>query len=174
MLDTLLSTIAAHLCYNCGQIGGILCDNCKYDIIEDNIDRCIVCNKISQHGACDTCKVPFTRSWFIGERKGMLKKLIDDYKFENVKAAHGDLAALLSMTIGQLPTGVVITSVPTIPSHIRRRGYDHAALLAKTLAKLQAVPTRLLWCDIRIRFNAKLLSVRDLSKPAKRSCREKL
>lgn len=140
MIDTLLSTIAPHLCYNCGEIGAVLCDNCKYDIIEENIDRCIICNKISQHGACDTCKAPFTRSWFIGERKGMLKKLVDDYKFENVKAAHSDLAALLSLTIGQLPAGVVVTSVPTIASHVRQRGYDHAALLAKTLARLQRVP----------------------------------
>lgn len=139
MLDTLLSSIAPHLCYDCGQIGALLCDNCKYNIIEENIDRCIICKHSNNRGYCVRCEASFVRSWFVGEREGVLKKLVNDYKFENVKAAHKDLAWLLSAHIGQLPSEVIVTSVPTIASHIRQRGYDHAALLAKSFAKLQGV-----------------------------------
>lgn len=34
----------------------------------------------------------------------------------------------------------MVGSVPTVPSHIRQRGYDHAGLLAKHLARVRQLP----------------------------------
>lgn len=104
MIDTLLSTISPHLCYACGRIGAILCENCKYDISYDRFGECILCSSVGEpRGICSTCKPCFSRAWCVGQRKGVLRKVIDDYKFENVMAAHVPLAALLSTVIGTLP-----------------------------------------------------------------------
>ena len=140
MIETLLSALSPHLCYACGRIGSVLCDNCKYDIIYDHFNECILCSKVCEpSGICKACRPCFSRAWCVGQRAEVLRKVIDDYKFENVKAARIPLASLLSSTIGMLPSSVVLVPIPTIPAHIRRRGYDHAVLLAKQLAKMQGV-----------------------------------
>lgn len=61
--------------------------------------------------------------------------VIDGLKFNHVKAAAGTLAELLDSHMPVLPLGTVIVPVPTIPPHIRVRGYDHTLLIAKELAK---------------------------------------
>ena len=140
MIDSLLSLLAPHPCYSCGQLGPILCDNCKYDIIDEYFNVCILCGCVcGPRGICGSCKSSFTRAICVGERIDELRLLIDAYKFENAKAAYKVLAQLLSERIGQLPSHVVAVPVPTVPSHIRQRGYDHTLLIAKELARLQNV-----------------------------------
>jgi ComF family protein len=75
----------------------------------------------------------------VGERSGVLRRIIDCYKFYNAYAAHRDLASLLSDRIGVLPKECVIVPIPTVSSHTRQRGYDHVLLVAKRLAKLQSL-----------------------------------
>ena len=141
MFDDLLSTIAPHLCYSCGKTGTILCDNCKYDITSEYFVDCISCGgPAGATGRCFTCNTTYSRGWCVGERSGALEKIVDSYKFYNNYAAHRDLAALLSERIGLLPENCTIVPVPTVPSHIRQRGYDHIYLIAKRLAKLQNRP----------------------------------
>ena len=91
-------------------------------------------------GVCEHCKPLFSRAVCVGERTDDLRRLIDAYKFENVKAAHQVLAELLSMKMGILPSFVTIVPIPTSSRHIRQRGYDHTLLIAKKLAKLQNAP----------------------------------
>jgi len=75
------------------------------------------------------------RGWCVAERTDALRRLIDTYKFENTRSAYQKLAELLHEHIEQLPPTTVIVPIPTVASHIRQRGYDHAALLAKAFAK---------------------------------------
>lgn len=141
MIDTLLSHLAPHLCCGCTKIGTLLCDNCKYNIISERTNVCISCSKpTGVSGVCGACKVPYTRAWFVGERTAELKKLIDDYKFEYVQGAHVPLSELLVNCVGQLPSQITVVPIPTVPSHIRQRGYDHALLLAKSFTRRQKVP----------------------------------
>jgi len=142
MFDSLISTLAPHLCYSCGRINAILCENCKYDISLEYFDGCLVCgqNKLDTQ-PCSSCSTPYSRSWCVGERSGVLRKIIDSYKFYNNYAAHRDLASLLSDRVGLLPRECVIVPVPTVSAHIRQRGYDHTLLVARRLAKLQGLKT---------------------------------
>ena len=143
MVDLLLSMLAPHLCCSCGQLGSILCDNCKYNISSDNFNVCIMCGRVyGARGICNRCKPSFSRAICVGERTDELRRLIDAYKFEHAKAAHVVLAELLSIKIGTLPSRVTIVPVPTIASHIRQRGYDHTLLVAKKLAAIQNVPMK--------------------------------
>jgi len=88
-------------------------------------------------GVCKRCIVPYSRAWCVGERSDTLQRLIDDYKFYNVREAHRYLAELISERIGQLPPDTIIIPIPTVSSHVRVRGYDHMLLIARHLAKIQ-------------------------------------
>lgn len=136
MIDMLLSQVAPHLCCGCGEIGTLLCDNCKYNIINDVVKRCLSCAVVSgENGICQRCEVPYGRAWYVGERSGVLQRLIGDFKFQNTRAAYHPLADLLSDAIDQLPENTVVVPIPTVSSHVRERGYDHTLLLAKQIAK---------------------------------------
>jgi ComF family protein len=71
----------------------------------------------------------------VGERSGALQRLVGNYKFQRVYAAHQAIADILDTRLGVLPADAVIVPVPTVAAHIRERGYDHTLLVAKALAK---------------------------------------
>jgi ComF family protein len=137
MIDILLSLIAPHLCFGCGKNGTLLCHNCKYDIINQDFMSCIGCGRSTSSTICSICHLPYEKAWCVGERSGSLEALINNYKFENARAAHLSLADLLHTTLPILPPEVIIVPVPTVSSHIRQRGYDHTWLVAARLAKLR-------------------------------------
>jgi ComF family protein len=140
MIESLLSYVAPHLCCGCGEIGVLLCDNCKYDIENDAEKPCLACGIApSAAGVCQGCKVPYSRAWYVGERSGVLQRLIGDFKFQNMRAAYRPLATLLMEAIDQLPENTIVVPIPTVPSHVRERGYDHTLLLAKQVAEYRGL-----------------------------------
>lgn len=138
MIDYLLSYIAPHLCCGCGKLGVQLCDSCKYNIISEHFATCLMCGRLAgNNGTCFACRVPYERSWCVGERSGELYTLLNQYKFYNARAAYRPLAQLLHETVDHLPESVIVVPVPTIASHIRQRGYDHMWLVARHFARLR-------------------------------------
>lgn len=136
MIDNILSIIAPHQCCGCGQVGTILCDNCKYDINLDKERRCVSCQKpCGTIGICRACRVPYERAWYVGVRAGVLQRLIGLYKFERVRSAYRQLGDILLSTLPDLPPQTIVVPVPTASSHVRERGYDHMLLIAKYVAK---------------------------------------
>jgi ComF family protein len=136
MIDTLLSYIAPHYCCGCGTIGSLLCDNCKYDITSEDFSTCIVCGDLANRfGICNSCSVPYTRAWCIGERSGVLQRLIGTYKFQNAQSGYKILGDLLLDRLEVLPEETIVVPIPTVASHIRQRGYDHTLLIAKYFAR---------------------------------------
>lgn len=136
MIDTLLGILAPHHCYGCDRIGTLLCVNCNYDIIMEPYDGCLACGRpAGMNGRCKRCRLPYQRAWCAAERSGVIERVINAYKFSRVKAAHVPLADLLHTVIGELPPDTRIVPIPTIPHHIRQRGYDHIKLIARRLAR---------------------------------------
>lgn len=137
MIDTLLSYVAPHHCSGCGETGTLLCDNCKYDIISEPYSACVACSKglAGKQGLCSSCHVPYERAWCAAARHDTLQRLIDSYKFSNAKAAYFPLTSLLHENLPELPSDIIIVPIPTVASHIRQRGYDHALLVARHFAK---------------------------------------
>ena len=140
MIDRLLSVVAPHLCCGCGKIGTLLCPNCKYDISTHRLTSCIVCKRPNLVGICMDHNITYKRAWVVGERRDTLQRLIGGFKFQNMKAAAAVLAELLNEQLPSFPAGVVIVPIPTAPSHIRERGYDHMLLIAKYLADSRRLP----------------------------------
>lgn len=83
--------------------------------------------------------MPYERAWCVGERSGTLQRLIGLYKFERAKSGYESLGDLVLETLPDLPTNTIIVPIPTVPSHIRERGYDHMLLIAKYIAKVKGL-----------------------------------
>ena len=136
MFDSLLQIIAPHYCYQCRKVGRPLCANCKYDIICEPFAGCIVCGKPTLNGSlCTTCRKWYSKAWCVGERSDTLQNLIDSYKFQSVRAIGSVLASLLDDVVPELPSSTIVVPIPTVRSHVRQRGYDHAALIARGFAR---------------------------------------
>ncbi len=134
MIETLLQILAPHYCCECGQIGTLLCDSCRYDIASEPYSGCIVCRVPAVGGICSEHRQFIDGAWVVGDRSDGLGRLIDKYKFERAKAAYSPLASLLDDVVPLLP-GAIVTTIPTVRSHVRARGYDHARLLARSFAR---------------------------------------
>lgn len=87
-------------------------------------DICRLCSK----------RLGVRAAWAIGERTGVLKALLNNYKYESAREAARVLSKLVAERLAYLPADTVVTHVPTAPAHIRQRGFDHAALIARLLA----------------------------------------
>ncbi len=142
MIDQLLGIVAPHHCYGCQKSGYVLCENCKYDIVDEAIDACLVCRVPTPNGICSNHKTTYQKAWCVGDRIDSLQRLIDAYKFERVRGAADSLAFLLNERLPVLPANTVIVPVPTIHRHVRQRGYDHTLLIAKQLAKLRGLTAK--------------------------------
>lgn len=141
MLDKLLSFVAPHICCGCGKIGGLLCDNCKEDIIREPFSQCLGCRRPTlQQGVCASCQLPYQMAWCVGERSGTLQHLIGQYKFANARAAYRPLGDILDSVVPILPATTVIVPIPTVAAHIRQRGYDHTLLMARYVARRRNLP----------------------------------
>lgn len=136
MIDTLLQFVAPHYCCECDEVGTLLCENCKYNIIQEPVEACVVCMQpTGSSNICPSCKTSYARAWCVSMREGGVRTLIDAYKFERSKSASKVLASLLDNSLPMLPENTVVVPVPTVVKHIRQRGYDHTLLVAKQFAK---------------------------------------
>lgn len=132
MFDKLLSIVAPHYCCICAKVGSLLCNSCIYNITDEPYSLCVWCSALSHDGVCRNCQKPsqFSKAWVTGERTDELKQLLNRLKFHRTYAAAGACAELLHHTLPSLPSNTIVVSVPTIPKHIRIRGYDHAERIA--------------------------------------------
>ncbi|MBR3135016.1 ComF family protein [Candidatus Saccharibacteria bacterium] len=71
-----------------------------------------------------------------GKRKGLLKELINEYKYGPVRGMALPLAEILDELLPEMEN-VVVVPLPTIPKHVRVRGFDHMVLLARKIAKIR-------------------------------------
>lgn len=145
MIDHILSTIAPHICSGCAEYGTVLCKSCRDDIAYEDFGRCVWCLGLTAPThQCTTCrtKIGARGAWAVGERADVLKRLLNDYKFESHREAAKPLAELLDYALPLLPADTIVTWVPTTPAHIRARGFDHARLLAHEFAQRRDMQIR--------------------------------
>lgn len=140
MIERLLSVLAPHLCFGCGILGPILCQDCKYNITHDPFAGCFVCGLPSLNGVCEWHKSPIKTSFIAASYDGAVKKTIKALKFNHMRSSAPVLAELLHSRLPVLPEGAVLLAVPTVRSHVRERGYDQAELITAHLAKLRSAP----------------------------------
>lgn len=145
----LIDLVAPHSCRGCGHTGAVLCERCKIYNKEQREAICPLCRMVVaqsyENGGklvkCPNCEMELLGLWAVGWRRGVLKKLVSEFKYESVRAIGEVLAEMLNEVIPDLakilPEGaeVVVVPLPTIGKHVRRRGLDHTLILARKLAK---------------------------------------
>ena len=143
ILDKILHVIAPHSCVVCGKEGSLLCAWCLPDSMEPLPSRCYRCYSAAADSlVCRACRrqSPLQHVWVRTWYEAHVKRLVYGFKFERQQAAVVPLAQLMAQTVPYLDRATIVTHVPTASSRVRQRGYDHAALLAKAVARHLDLP----------------------------------
>lgn len=139
LLERTISIIAPHRCIACSKESNVLCDSCRFELFAEGPELCFLCNKpATDSRVCVACRraTEIDNVWVAATYEGAVKRLIRAYKFERVRAAYQPLAQVIADQLPYLEE-VTVTYIPTASSRVRQRGYDHARLLAREVARLR-------------------------------------
>lgn len=138
ILEKLIGVVAPHVCVVCGDEGDVVCAWCLPDIAASLPARCYRCAKQTENSlVCRPCRRQsrLKHVWVRAAYEKYPKQLIHDFKFKRKQAAAAVIARLMAEALPYLPPDTLVVHVPTAPARVRQRGYDHAKLLAASLAK---------------------------------------
>lgn len=141
VVELAISLVAPHMCVICSSSESVFCNECRVQRITPLISRCVFCNTLTNSDkVCSLCsrKHKVNHVWSVTEYRNV-EAIIKKYKFERARALFKPLAEEMLEVIGYADIDVVV-SVPTAPSRIRTRGYDHAQLLGRYIANKYDVP----------------------------------
>lgn len=136
-IEHFISWLAPLECAICKHEGNMLCESCRPNIYNETESRCYKCNKLTmQNTVCSSCKSSsaLRRLWWADNYEKLTKQLISTMKFKRGRAYAQAYGELLAELLPYLPSDTLVTSVPTATKRIRSRGFDQAALLAKSFA----------------------------------------
>lgn len=138
LLDALLSTLAPHSCIVCNAEGKLVCNWCAPDAFPELPSRCYRCKKLTKDCAvCTSCRSQalLRHVWIRTDYGSTAKELLRLYKFERARAAADVIAKAMDETLPYMEGKTLVVPVPTATGRIRQRGYDHSALLARSIAR---------------------------------------
>lgn len=137
----LLSVVAPPCCPACGGLlpGGAstdrLCPDCAAALPWLGAGTCPRCALPRPCAPCPAVRSPWARAWAPFGHEGPARELVAALKFRGLLAAADLLAAPMAAGGAELWREAVIVPVPADPRRRRRRGFDHAALIAAALAR---------------------------------------
>ncbi len=137
-IDSILGLISPNLCIACGKEGSIMCDNCLQTAGEPIPSRCVGCMAMTeQYRTCNTCRgwLDVYAVYVAVSYEGIYGQLVKKFKFDVNRQAASAMAGLMLESIEDLeiPENALYCPIPTAPSRIRQRGFDHAKLLSNKL-----------------------------------------
>jgi len=145
LLSDALDVVYPPLCLACDApvSAGHFCASCELSVQRLQPNGCDLCSEPGHHlrGRCERCRgrrKAFERAFAPFVHDGALAKAIHRFKYEDKPELSRPLGEMLSTSaqdfIAETPS--VVTPIPLHESRYRERKYDHAMLLAVTLAKL--------------------------------------
>ena len=83
-------------------MGTVLCGCCKNNILDGRVRVCPACKRRLEAGerVCAECELGFERLEVVGWREGVLKEMIEEYKYRGVRELAGSLAELVMGVMG--------------------------------------------------------------------------
>lgn len=139
IIEQFFRMIAPSECLGCSDEGSLLCRWCVDDKLPVLESRCYRCNSLtSDFRSCVHCrrKGALSRVWQRTEYADTSKELVHRMKFKFSREAAEIIARELAELLPALPADTIIVHVPTITSHMRQRGLDHAKLIAVEVSRL--------------------------------------
>lgn len=142
MLRAALDLFVPPRCLACGAPGGSeLCRECRRSLPWLRAPCCSRCGLPAPCGnRCPAVCAAFAAAWSPLAHEGPARELVSALKFRGATAAAHVMAAHL--TAHDWPDGAALVPVPTHPSRRRARGFDHAAVLARAVARRTGLPVR--------------------------------
>ena len=134
-------------CVGCGRVGFWLCEQCWAAIEFVSSPVCALCGEPLSNASSRLClrcrvaplQIDGIRS--VAYFEGVLRQAIHRFKYEGVPALAASLGELLHAGWQTIrPPGEVIVPVPLHPRRQRERGYNQAALLARSLGTRCGLP----------------------------------
>jgi ComF family protein len=137
-LDRFVGMLAPHQCLACGVEGSLLCSLCMEAAGDPLPPRCVGCHKLSEHSrTCKSCK-----NWLVVDSvvvatayEGLYEELLFALKFDCKRQSADPIAEIMSKSGIDVNQETVLCPVPTAPSRIRQRGFDHTKLITKKISK---------------------------------------
>jgi ComF family protein len=120
MFEQIISLVAPHDCISCRREGSPLCYECRSLLPPPRGTKAFLAANSLQAAT---------------SYEGLAKELIHGLKFERSRATARVIAHIMNSRLSVRP-GAVLTHIPTATSRVRMRGYDQAALIAQSLARL--------------------------------------
>lgn len=139
-------TVFSPRCLLCGESGAEDLDLCRpcTEALPWNDSACLRCAlPLSAPGICGAClrrPPPLTETHAAFVYGFPLDRLVPRFKFHNDLAAGRLLSELMLQGMSGLPKPSALVPVPLHDSRLRRRGYDQAQELARSLARALQVP----------------------------------
>jgi ComF family protein len=146
-VSALLEAFAPTRCAGCDMPGSLLCDRCARDVrVIDPAFACPVCGAPYGWLTCTECWN--TEPAYVAARSHALLEpplsrclvLFKDAAERRLASALGGMLALSAAE--WLGWAEAVVPVPASQDAVRRRGYDHTALLAAQVSAFSGVPTR--------------------------------
>lgn len=138
ILEKIIKVVAPHTCLGCGFEGDrLLCEGCE-EALAQVPSRCYRCKAVTDnYETCEHCQslTPLKQVLVFGHHAGIAKELIHHMKYERAQSGIGNAAELMHLRVPYLSGAPLLVHVPTASSRARTRGYDHARLLARHLAR---------------------------------------
>ncbi len=137
LLERLVNGYAPHYCLLCDQPGSPVCEGCWPDVASSPNSACYACGVSTKNFAtCRSCSAPSrpAHAWSAAEYGGVVELLIKGLKYGHRRAYAPALGSLLAEAV-PYGTHPVVCAVPTTTARKRQRGYDHAVLIARELAR---------------------------------------
>lgn len=147
VLDVLLALVAPPRCVACAAPTGAgrrLCRGCHGAMPWLTGALCPRCGLPQPCGTpCPARHAAYGSAWAPAAFEGPARALVHALKFDGRLAAAGVMAAHIAANApAALLADAILVPVPTHPRRIRRRGFDHAARLARELGRRTRLPTR--------------------------------
>lgn len=139
LIEQIFGIIALSACLGCQYEGSLLCHWCTEDKLPLSDPRCYKCDALSPHyKTCQTCrrKSRLTHVRVRTDYADTAKELTHRMKFKYSREAATIIAQQMFGLLPALSPDTVFVHVPTITSHIRQRGFDHARFIASELSRL--------------------------------------
>ena len=133
---SILDFFAPNRCYSCGKLGDLICDDC------------LVKQKFSIKVISRNATGRAVRDFYLSDREGILRKLVDDMKFNNRQENYQILAEILAQAlvknqmIQRNRPKIILIPAPTSEKHLRQRGFGHTEAISQELARILELRTQ--------------------------------
>lgn len=140
-IERLVTILTREDCLICNIAEGAVCETCFFELTEDTVSRCYMCNKLTkQNAVCLSCKSRLRRVWWAGVYDSHLKEIITKMKLGRKRVIARQAGQYMADILPFLGESTLVVPVPTAQKRVRRRGFDHAVLMAQHLADTKSLP----------------------------------